>query len=143
MHKDIAIVFKEVRARLKLTVRDFAKPLGISPSYVSAIENGKRVPSDTLTKLMLSVYKVSEVWLATGGGDMFAKGHGTAEGHIEPELAQAIAKKLKAKYEGKAIELTGEELMAVQMLRDLSGHDRKRIMHTLQMAWTAWKVEKG
>ena len=142
MHKDIAIVFKEVRARLKLTVRDFAKPLGISPSYVSAIENGKRVPSDTLTKLMLSVYKVSEVWLATGGGDMFAKGHGTAEGHIEPELAQAIAKKLKAKFEGKAIELTGEELMAVQMLRDLSDHDRQRVIHVLQMAWTAGKVEK-
>lgn len=73
------------------------------------------------------------------------KGPQTAQnqtGQIDPELAQATAKKLKPEHEGKAIELTGEELMAVQMLRDLSDHDRQRVMHTLQMAWTAGKVDK-
>ena len=63
-------------------------------------------------------------------------------GRIDPALAQTITKKLKAKYKDKAIELTGEELMAVQMLRDLSDHDRQRVIHVLQMAWTAGKVEK-
>ena len=79
-------------------------------------------------------------WFKTGEGKTRLSPAGT--GHIDPALAQAIAKKLKAKYEGKAIELTGEELMAVQMLRDLSDHDRQRIMHMLQMAWTSGKVEQ-
>lgn len=141
--KNIASNIRSVRKALGLTLREFVKPLDVSQGYLSDIENGKKVPSSTLERLLIVHYEINPQWWESGEGEMFIKGVGKAEGHIEPELARAIAKKLQAEYEGKAIELTGEELMAVQMLRDLSDHDRQRIMHTLQMAWTAGKVDKG
>jgi DinI-like family len=69
---------------------------------------------------------------------MLAEGGSKTARHIDPALSQTIAKKLKDKYKGKAIEITGAE----QMRSDLSDHDRQRIIHMLQTVWTAGKVEK-
>jgi len=137
----MAEIFREVRRGLGLTVRAFAKPLSISPSYVSAIEKGKRKPSATLTSLMVSFYGVNEEWLHTGQGTMFAQGLGwSQENQAQP---RTLVKEMRVKYEGQTLEITGEELKAIQMLRDLSDHERRRLLHLLQIAWTVGKIEKG
>ena len=119
---------------------ELAAILGEKPTTLSSWKK-RGIPGGKLYGVA-DILNCSADWIRKGEGEMSAKGDRKAEGHIDPELAQAIAKKIKAKFEDKAIELTGEELMAVQMLRDLSDHDRQRIMHTLQMAWTAGKVGK-
>ena len=45
-------IIHDARARLKLTLRDVTKKLEITPSYLSDIENDRRVPSEeVLAKL--------------------------------------------------------------------------------------------
>lgn len=39
-------VLREARGRADLSLRDLAKKLGITPSYISDIENDRRVPSE-------------------------------------------------------------------------------------------------
>ena len=113
---------------------------GLSTAAGSTWRKRNNVPDGSVAKVA-KISSVSFEWLKTGEGEMLAKGSGKTAGQIDPAMAQDIVKQLKAKCADKAIELTGEELMAVQMLRDLSDHDRQRVMHTLQMAWTAGKVE--
>ncbi|MGA2120360.1 MAG: helix-turn-helix transcriptional regulator [Bryobacteraceae bacterium] len=40
----------DARARLKLSLRDVAKSLAITPSYLSDIENDRRVPSEEVLR---------------------------------------------------------------------------------------------
>ncbi len=132
---------KSLRKERKITQGDLAQAIGITQGFISDIERGKTTPGSDILLSLSRYFEVNPNWLLKGEGEMLAKGGSKTQGHIDPTLAQEIAKKLKTKYQGKTIELTGEELMAVQMLRDLSDHDRQRIMHTLQMAWTAAKVD--
>lgn len=73
---------------------------------------------------------------------MFVKRPGWAEGEHSSELAGTIVKDLRVKYEGGVIELTDEEFITIQMLRDLPAHDQQRIIHMLQIAWAAGKVDQ-
>lgn len=52
---------KQLREKRKLTIRAVAELMGISPSYLSMLENGKRsVKVEYLLKLA-EIYKVSTV----------------------------------------------------------------------------------
>ncbi len=51
-NRTIGDVIHDGRAKLKLSLRDITKKLDITPSYLSDIENNRRVPSeDVLAKL--------------------------------------------------------------------------------------------
>lgn len=69
----------EVCGRLRL-VRDkldqatFAGLLNVSPSYISMIEKGKRLPGTTLTELTSIKFNVNLDWLLTGEGEMYNEG---------------------------------------------------------------------
>lgn len=45
-NRTVGDVIHDGRARLKLSLRDVTKRLGITPSYLSDIENNRRVPSE-------------------------------------------------------------------------------------------------
>jgi transcriptional regulator with XRE-family HTH domain len=45
-NRTIGDVIHDARAKLKLSLRDVTKKLGITPSYLSDIENNRRVPSE-------------------------------------------------------------------------------------------------
>lgn len=63
---------KEIRMMNKLTQKDFASRLGITPSYVSKLEADKEKSSETLEKLICAEFWISDEWLASGTGEMKA-----------------------------------------------------------------------
>lgn len=69
--KDVGLRVKAVRHKLNLKQGAYAKKLGISQSFLSYIEKGKRKPSYELLLSLLSIFNVNLHWLVTGIGDMF------------------------------------------------------------------------
>ena len=65
---------KEVRKALKMNQDEFAEVLLITQTGVSAIEIGRRNPTDRNISLLCQKLHVSEEWLRTGEGEMFAHG---------------------------------------------------------------------
>lgn len=82
--------FRKMRESLNLKQTEFAEPLGIDRSYIAAIENGSRKPSEQLLRHLSLEYGVSVTWLKTGEGEMF----------ITPEEA---LKKQKTRYGEQAL----------------------------------------
>lgn len=50
---------------------EFAKRIGVDPSYVSHLTSGKRLPSDRTISDICREFGVSEVWLRIGEGEMY------------------------------------------------------------------------
>ena len=65
---------KEVRNSFGLNQTDFGAKIGLKQSSLGQIETGVRDASDRVVLLMCEKYGVSEPWLRTGEGEMFAKG---------------------------------------------------------------------
>lgn len=59
-----------VREDLNLTVRDFAKKLGVQGSAISLIENDKRALSNQMIHSICCEYNINEEWLRFGNGKM-------------------------------------------------------------------------
>ena len=62
---------RAVREKLKLKQVDFANQLGISQSYLSIVESGKRKLSFELLFSLLTRFNVDLPWVLTGKGEMF------------------------------------------------------------------------
>ena len=69
--KDVGLRVKAVRDKLNLKQGAYAKQLGISQSFLSYIEKGKRKPSYELLLSLLSILNINLHWLVSGAGDMF------------------------------------------------------------------------
>ena len=61
-----------IRKALKLTQGELAKHLGMQSSALSMIEKGENALTEKNIKLICMTFNVSEDWLRTGGGEMFA-----------------------------------------------------------------------
>jgi transcriptional regulator with XRE-family HTH domain len=55
MHKTLGNRIRELREKLDLSLRDFAKRVGNTPAHISDIELGRRNPSDDLLQKMSTV----------------------------------------------------------------------------------------
>ena len=64
---------KELRVHLNLTQQEFADRIGVTRSNIAGYETGKRSPSDAAVSLICKEFGVNEIWLRTGGGEMFTK----------------------------------------------------------------------
>jgi SOS-response transcriptional repressor LexA len=64
---------KQIRQAKSLTQKQFADTLGIVQGFLSGLERGKKVPSDTLLIALCHLYEINQEWLETGTGDMFKK----------------------------------------------------------------------
>jgi repressor LexA len=53
---------RHIRKSLKITQKKFAESLGIVQGFLSAIETGKKTPSDTLLIALQHLYKVNPEW---------------------------------------------------------------------------------
>jgi transcriptional regulator with XRE-family HTH domain len=60
---------RQVRQGHRLTQKAFADSLGIAQGFLSSLESGRKVPSDTLMIALTHLYRVEERWLATGDGE--------------------------------------------------------------------------
>jgi len=72
---------RQVRLAHRLTQKAFAASLGIGQGFLSSLEHGKKVPSDTLLIALTQRYRLNEDWLVKGEG---AAGTGPA-----PETADS------------------------------------------------------
>lgn len=62
---------KELRKVLRLTQEEFAEKIGVKRNTVATYEMGRSVPSDAAIALICREFRVREVWLRTGSGEMF------------------------------------------------------------------------
>ena len=63
---------KEIRKSLGLNQEDFGSRMGVSNSAVSKWEKGENAVPDPAVKIICHTFGVSETWLRTGAGEMFA-----------------------------------------------------------------------
>ncbi|MEJ2202228.1 MAG: XRE family transcriptional regulator [Desulfuromonadaceae bacterium] len=61
---------REVRLSQNMTQKVFAASLGIVQGFLSAVENGKKMPSDTFLLALCGKYQIDQDWLLTGQGEM-------------------------------------------------------------------------
>lgn len=63
---------KTLRKKLNLTQEEFGKRLGMKKNSISQIENGINSLTEQLLVSICREFNVSEEWLRTGDGEMFA-----------------------------------------------------------------------
>lgn len=64
---------KELRKALGITQAEFAKRIGSVQNTITGYESGKRTPSNPVISSICKEFGVSETWLRTGDGPMFAE----------------------------------------------------------------------
>lgn len=103
--------------RGKLDKASFAGMLNISPSYITMIEKGKRLPSPQLTELICLKFNIDLAWLLTGEGEM----------KREEEKPLIVAEK-------SAIYETKEDRDLAEIIQYLQAHpeDKKLILKLLK-----------
>jgi repressor LexA len=74
-HHEIMIADRVKRLRLTrgLTQKAFADSLGIVQGYLSGIESGRKIPSQTLLIALCHIHRVREEWLFNGIGEIFGE----------------------------------------------------------------------
>ncbi|WP_432822797.1 LexA family protein [Trichloromonas sp.] len=68
--RDTGSRIKQLRYSTGLTQKAFADSLGIVQGFLSALENGKKTPSDTLIIALCQLYRINQDWLCAGRGEM-------------------------------------------------------------------------
>lgn len=71
MDNDIGSRIDTVIKKLGMKKVHFAEKLKIDQSYVTQLTNGRRTPSERLISDICREFRVNEVWLRTGGGEIF------------------------------------------------------------------------
>ena len=64
---------QSIEDRLGLSQLNFARQLGVSQSFLSQVEAGKRKPSFELLFSLHTRFKVELPWVLTGTGEMFSQ----------------------------------------------------------------------
>lgn len=72
-YEEVGRRIKEIRLSRGLTQQAFAASLGIVQGFLSDVERGKKLPSDTLLIALCHLYEINEEWLFTGAGDISRK----------------------------------------------------------------------
>ena len=62
---------RELRKALDFNQDTFGEKLGVSNTAISKWEKGERSIPDSAIMLICSKFRVSEIWLRTGAGEMF------------------------------------------------------------------------
>jgi transcriptional regulator with XRE-family HTH domain len=74
LSKDIGDRIKAVRLPNNLTQQLFAESLGIAQGYLSELEKGIKMPSDTFLIALSYRYEINMDWLLAGKGEMSRAG---------------------------------------------------------------------
>ncbi len=80
-HQEILLAdrIKQLRLNKGLTQKAFADSLGIVQGYLSGLESGRKIPSQTLLIALCHIHGVDEKWLFEGIGEPFG---GTTQNHV-------------------------------------------------------------
>ena len=63
---------RQLRRSLDLTQKEFAERMGVKQNTIATYETERSVPIDAVISLICREFNVSEAWLRTGEGEMFA-----------------------------------------------------------------------
>jgi transcriptional regulator with XRE-family HTH domain len=93
---------KILRTTLKLSQKEFGKPIPLSQGYISEVERGEKTLSNIALELLCLRHNANLDWLLTGKGEMF--------------MTREISKKEEGemdtnKYADMVIELQKKEIM--------------------------------
>ncbi len=58
IRKTLGETIREARLKLDITLREFARRLGLAPSYISDVETDRRVPSEEVLKKMARILRL-------------------------------------------------------------------------------------
>ena len=67
---DVGSRIRNLRQTLGQTQKEFATALGIVQGFLSAVESGKKTPSDTLLIALCQLHGLRREWLLSGEGEM-------------------------------------------------------------------------
>ncbi len=65
---------RSVRKDVSMTQKEFAKELGVTPTYIAEIEGGRRIPSNLFLLAMEYRFGVRKQWIEGGKGEKHIKG---------------------------------------------------------------------
>lgn len=99
---------KKLRKTLDLTQQEFANKIGMKRNTVANYETNRNEPSNSVVSLICKTFNVSEVWLRTGKGEMFA------ERSESDELAAAVERLIT----GESAEFKRRLINALSTLKD-------------------------
>lgn len=99
---------KKLRKTLDLTQQEFADKIGMKRNTVANYETNRNEPSNSVVSLICKTFNVSEVWLRTGKGEMFA------ERSENDELAAAVERLIT----GESAEFKRRLINALSTLKD-------------------------
>lgn len=111
---DIGDKIKKVRKAAGLTQEEFAKVLHVTGSYISEIEKGKKVPSDTLCDMVCMKFNVSKEFWDKGRGEVQRKQQDITLRLVFQELEDCIKSQ---PTEAESAIAAGELLKFVRSLR--------------------------
>lgn len=99
---------KKLRRSFDLTQQEFAERIGIKRNTIAKYETERGEPIDAVISLICREFNVSETWLRTGTGEMFA------ERSESDELAAAVERLIT----GESAEFKRRLINALSTLKD-------------------------
>ncbi len=97
-NEEIGRRIKEIRLSRGLTQQAFASSLGIVQGFLSDVERGKKLPSDTLLIALCHLYEINEEWLFTGVGEISRKLIGQEEAERIVASRTALLKRVPPEF---------------------------------------------
>lgn len=85
---------RKARLALGLTQKDFAGSLGIVQGFLSGIETGRKVPSDTLLIALTHTFGINRDWLLQGAGETFQAPVSSPPAGAQAPLLEVIPEEL-------------------------------------------------
>lgn len=124
------IVLRALLDHFKLSTREFEIEIGAGDSTVKkALQRDSDVSRDLIEKITSRWPEISESWLSTGEGDMFAKSSDIVEAHLETGnalLAEVTKPENMKKYTKKQIDAIKRAIDSMHEIADVIKYlDRK------------------
>lgn len=67
------IRLKNLRETLNLNQTEFGEKIGVKQATIAGYETGRRLPLEPIISSICREFKVNEIWLRTGEGEMFTE----------------------------------------------------------------------
>lgn len=83
---------KKIRFELKMSAREFADKMNVSPGSIQNYEAAKREPNYNFMMQLCNIFSVNLNWFVTGKGEMFIKKEPAG---LKDEIRQTVLEMLK------------------------------------------------
>lgn len=92
---------KKLRFELKMSARELAERIGVSPGSIQNYEAGKREPNYNFMQILCQQLNVNLNWFVTGEGEMFIK---KQPADLEEQIRQTVEQMLDERLSKNKLE---------------------------------------